>query len=155
MKIAHGTIVLAADGHKILLFRNEGDEKYPVLETLVHDVNQTPPARALGSDRPGRTHQSLGSGRSSYDETDGHLQSEERFARRAASLLADAAAGPNADIVILAPPRFLGWLRENLAAPLRRRAVAEIARDVAHQETDAILAVVGAYENLPADLQRG
>ena len=31
MKIAHGTLVMAADGQKALLLRNEGDEKYAVL----------------------------------------------------------------------------------------------------------------------------
>ena len=30
VKIAHNTLILVADGEKLLLFGNEGNEKYPV-----------------------------------------------------------------------------------------------------------------------------
>ncbi|HEU4652200.1 MAG TPA: host attachment protein, partial [Croceibacterium sp.] len=72
MKIAHGTLVMAADGQKALLLRNEGDEKYAVLQTIAHDDTDAPPTRELGSDRPGRSFSSLGRRRSALDETDRH-----------------------------------------------------------------------------------
>ena len=123
MRIAHGTIVLAADGKKALLLRNEGDEKYAVLQTLSHDETAYPPTRATGSDQPGRSFSSTEARRSGYGDTDWHRQTEDRFARRAASLL----------------------LRERLASSVKRRLVAEIDKDLVHHETDQIAAAISRH----------
>ena len=53
MIIPHGTIVLAADAHKALIYRNEGDETYPVLQTLRHEETDTPSNREIAADRQG------------------------------------------------------------------------------------------------------
>ena len=79
MKIAHGTLVMAADAGKALLFRNEGDEKYAVLQTLAHEEIVNPPTREVGSDRPGRSFVSVGRRRSGYDDTDWHNMAERQF----------------------------------------------------------------------------
>ena len=138
MKIAHGTLVMAADGKKALLFRNEGDRKYSVLQTLSHDEIRNPATHEIGSDRPGRSFSSAGNQRSSYEETDWHRQAEERFARRAAAMLEEAAKGDESDLVIAAPPQFLGSLRDYLAPSVKRRLRAEINKDLVHHETDDI-----------------
>ena len=145
MRIAHGTIVLAADGKKALLLRNEGDEKYAVLQTLSHDETAYPPTRATGSDQPGRSFSSTEARRSGYGDTDWHRQTEDRVARRAASLLEKAANGSEAGVVILAAPRFLGLLRERLASSVKRRLVAEIDKDLVHHETDQIAAAISRH----------
>ena len=113
MKIAHGTLVLAIDGGKMLLFRNEGDEKYAVLDTLSHREIDNPPTREQGADAPGRSYSSVGSRRSAYGQTDGHDRAEEDFAIRAAEGLERVAASDGAGIVVLAPPRMLGQLRKD------------------------------------------
>ncbi len=64
MKIAHGTLVMAIDGSKMLLFRNEGDEKYVVLDTLKHEEIADPASHEIGTDAPGRSFSSTGSRRS-------------------------------------------------------------------------------------------
>ena len=145
MKIAHGTLVLAADGQKALLFRNEGDRKFAVLQTLAREEIANPPTSELGSDRPGRSFASIGRRRSGYDETDRHRQAEDRFAKRSAELLEQAAREGEADLVIVAPPQFLGSLRAHLPPLVRRRLRAEIAKDLVHHETDDVAAAVARH----------
>lgn len=152
MKIAHGTLVMAADGEKALLFRNEGDEKYAVLQTLVHEEIVNPSTGARGSDRPGRSFASVGRRRSGYGQTDWHRQSEERFAKQVAALLEEAASANDAGLVIVAPPQFLGSLRDQLGASAKRRLLAEISKDLVHHETDDIAeAIARSVDKAPAD----
>jgi protein required for attachment to host cells len=145
MKLAHGTLVLAADGSKALLFRNRGDEKYAVLEALAHQEISSPPTHESGSDRPGRSFASTGVRRSGLNETDWHRQDEERFAGQAAELFEGAAEGNEAGLVILAPAQFLGSLRRRLKASFRRRLVAEIEKDVVHRQTGEIAAAIDRH----------
>lgn len=149
MKIAHGTLVMAADGEKVLLFRNEGDEKYPVLETVLHQEQPHAAAREQGSDEPGRSFSSTGTQRSSYGETDWHDQDEERFAVHAAELLEKAAAGTEAGIVVVAPPRTLGVLRKHWGRKTRARLLIEIDKDLTHHMTDDLITAI-ASEPAPA-----
>lgn len=142
MKLTHGTLVLVADGGKMLLFRNEGDERFLVLETLDRLELENAPARDQGSDRPGRTYSSTDDRRSSYSETDWHRQAESRFAEEVARRLLAAASGNDGDILLMAAPRFLGELRGRLADSLAGRVVAEIPRDLVHGTTDDIASAI-------------
>ncbi|OBV10998.1 host attachment family protein [Erythrobacter dokdonensis] len=146
MKIAHGTLVMVADGAKLLLFRNEGDEKYAVLETLEHARQDNPATAEQGTDRPGRSFSRVGDKRSSYDETDWHQQSEDAFARHAAELLEETAqAHPEAGIVVIAAPRTLGEMRGHYGRATEQRLVAEIDKDLADHTTDDIVAALAAH----------
>ena len=146
MKIAHGTLVMAADGEKLLLFRNEGDETYPVLETVSHEESPSPATHELGSDQPGRSFASIGERRSGYGETDWHQQREDNFAQHAAKVLEKAAARSDAGIVVLAPPRTLGALRKHWGRFTQARLVAEIHKDFTHRMTDDIVEAILAEE---------
>ena len=154
MKITHGTLVMVVDGAKMLLFRNEGDEKYPVLETVSHEERADPATREQGSDRPGRSFASMGDRRSSYEETDWHEQGEERFAIHAAQMLENATSKLNAGIVVLAPPRTLGVLRKHWGRHTRSRLLAEIAKDFTHRMTDDLLEAIAA-EDAPSSSRHG
>jgi protein required for attachment to host cells len=146
MKIAHGTLVMAVDGEKLLLFRNEGDETFPVLEALSHEESPSPATREQGSDRPGRSFSSMSERRSGYGETDWHQQSEDSFAEHAAEMLEKAAARTDAGIVVLAPPRTLGVLRKHWGRLTQARLVAEIHKDFTHRMTDDIVEAIVAEE---------
>jgi protein required for attachment to host cells len=146
MKIKHGTLVMVADGAKLLLFRNEGDEKYAILETLSHEEETTRPSREHGTDTPGRTQSSATERRSSYGETDWHQQSEEEFARHAAGVLEQTAeAHPETDIVIIAAPRTLGELRKHYGRKTGQRLLAEITKDLARHMTDDVVEVIESH----------
>ena len=148
MKIANETLVMAVDGTKLLLLRNDGDEVYPVLATLAHEEAENPPSREQGTDTPGRTHASMGDGRSSsYGETDWHEQSKQDFIRHAAGVLEQAAAArPGTGIVVIAPARALGELRKHYGRETRDRLLAEIGKDLVRHMTDDIVAAIGAHE---------
>ncbi|MFL0355078.1 host attachment protein [Erythrobacter sp. GH1-10] len=148
MKIGHGTLVLVADGQKLLLLRNEGDRKYAVLETLDHEEDTNPPAHEQGTDTPGRTHASVGERRSGYDETDWHERAEKQFAKNSANELERAAdTHPDAGIVVIAAPQTLGVMRQHYGNATKERLVAEIDKDLAHHTTKEIAEVIAAYSN--------
>ncbi|MDH8576125.1 host attachment protein, partial [Klebsiella pneumoniae] len=75
--------------------------------------------------------QSVGSSRSSVEQTDWHEIGEQRFARTIADAL--EALARDRDIpgfVIVAPPRALADLRRALDAHVRARIIAEIDKDL-------------------------
>ncbi|AKH42118.1 protein required for attachment to host cells [Altererythrobacter atlanticus] len=146
MKIENGALVLVADGQKLLLFRNEGDEKYPVLTTLVHDEAQNPASRMQGDDTPGRTRSSSGEMRSSYQETNWHDEGEEAFSRKAAESLEKCAeANPEGEIVVIADPHSLGQLRQHYGNATRARLCGEIAKDLVRHTTDDIVNAIESF----------
>jgi len=145
MKIGNGTLVIVVDGAKMLLFKNDGDAKYPVLTTLAHEDIQNPPSKGQGSDTPGRTFSSSDGRRSSYSETDWHRQAQEKFAAHAEAELERAASGDEAGIVVIAPPRMLGELRKHYGKRVKQRLLAEIPKDLAGHMTDDIIEVIGNY----------
>jgi protein required for attachment to host cells len=145
MKLAHGTIVLALDGEKMLLFRNEGDRKYTVLETLGRDDLVNPSTREQGSDAPGRAFSSSSDRRSAYREVDWHRQAEERFACECMKRLERLAGQADGDIVVVAPPRTLGVMRGRWSKTIEPRIVAEIAKDLVHHETDDIARAIAKH----------
>lgn len=146
MRIDNGTLVLAVDGAKMLILRNEGDAKYPVLATLAHEEAENPPSRAQGTDAPGRAFSSVDGRRSAVGETDWHQQAEDRFAERALAALEDAADAQEGGIVVIAPPRMLGELRKQYGNAIRRRLIGEIDKDVANRSSDDIARAIAAHK---------
>lgn len=147
MKIAHDTLIMVADGSKMLLLRNRGDQKYSVLQTLSHEEDDNPPSRKHGTDTPGRTHSSTGERRSGYDETDWHTQAEEAFARSAAEQLEQAAQEDSeAPIIVIAAPSTLGVMRKHYGRTTKERLAAEIDKDLTGHSTEDIEASIAAYD---------
>lgn len=147
MKIENGVLVLVADGAKLLVFRNDGDSKYPVLTTLLHEEADNPSSREQGTDAPGRVRSSSGVRGSSYGETDWHEQAEADFARHAADVLDGLArAQRDAPIVVVAPPRTLGELRKRYGDQTGKRIIGEIAKDLAGHMTDDIVEVITLHD---------
>ena len=62
--------VLVADGARALVLRNDGDAEYPNLKLVRTYGQENPATRKQGTDRPGRTHESVGSGRSAMEPPD-------------------------------------------------------------------------------------
>ncbi len=131
--------VVVCDGVKALVFRNDGDAELLNLTLLDVRFEPDPPTRELGSDRPGRTFQSHGFNRSAEDETDWHAQAEVAFLSRVAERL-DAAVreGSIKHVVLVAPPKALGLLRQQLSPAARAAVTAEVAKDLARLSTPEI-----------------
>ena len=133
--IPHDAIVFVGDGRKALFLRNDGDEKFTNLVTEDVVVDDNPPTREQGSDKPGRGFASAGSARrSAMEPTDWHEIEQHRFAERSSEALERlmrARAAPA--LVVAAPPRTLADLRAALHPDVRQRILLEINRDFVNQ----------------------
>jgi protein required for attachment to host cells len=122
--------VLVCDGRKALLFQNAGDRVYPKLETREMFEHDVPATRELGTDAPGRFFSPADGRRSSAEPTDLHAEEEHRFLVDLARHLDRYATEHGIkDLVIAAPPRALGILREKLPHHVRGLVRAEIDKD--------------------------
>lgn len=148
MQIPRDAMVVVADGRKMLLFRNEGDEKFPKLEVVTHEQQIVPPTSELGTDAPGRQQQAAGMGGvSGYEQTDFHQQQEDRFAAETAEMLRKRALGNEfSQLIVVAPPKALGELRKHYHKEVEARIIGEIAKDFANRPTDEIEKLIASTE---------
>lgn len=158
MQIPHNAMVVVADGRKMLLFRNDGDEKFPKLEVVTHDEKVIPHREDMATDEPGSTFSgtkgggTLGvnagsSNRSGYEETDFHQLEEDRFAAETAEMLKKRALRNEfSQLIVVAPPRALGELRKHYHKEVEARIIGEIAKDFANRPTDEIEQLIASIE---------
>ncbi len=132
MKIRQGEWVVVCDGTKALLLQNVGDEKFPNLQTREVMQQEDPPTHEQGTAPPGRTQQTVGTGseRSAVEQTDWHLQAERAFLEKLAKRLDRAvAAGQAKSLIVVAPPKALGMIRQAYSHAVRGALRAEIDKD--------------------------
>ncbi len=128
--IRHGEWVVVCDGAKALVLENAGDIKFPNLKTVEVFEQKNPPTHELGTERPGRSHSSVGHGRSAIEQTDWHTQAEEAFLLKLVGHLEAAlAAGKTKSLIVVAPPRALGVIRPAYSHALRAAVRAELDKD--------------------------
>jgi protein required for attachment to host cells len=132
LSIPHDALVLVADGRKALFLRNKGDAKYPNLIAEQVFIDDNPPTREQGTDRPGRAFKRAGTNRrSGVETTDWHEIGKQRFAVQVATALARLVQAQNVkSIVLAAPPRTLAELRHAFHPDVRERVLAEIDNDL-------------------------
>jgi protein required for attachment to host cells len=130
MQIRSKDWILVCDGSKALYLRNEGDAQSINLVEARTSVNETAATRLLGDDRPGRVYASEGGARSAVESPDLHERDEHEFlAIEAAKLEEGIGNGSIPRLLLIAPPRALGFLRQRLGAAARSAVFAEIAKD--------------------------
>lgn len=141
MIVAHGTYVMVVDGANMSLFRNQGRGLAPNLEPVDQRDNHADRTADIGSDKPGRSFQSIGKGRSAHEGSDYHQQEEDRFANAAADkldgILTDSISG-----ILIAAPHVLGVMRKRLSPATRARIKVEIDRDYAGRSIADITALL-------------
>lgn len=127
-----GTWVAVCDGQKALLFENTGDHVYPKLEMREVLTQDNPPTHAQGTSPPGHVASAAGR-RSAVEGTDYHARAEEAFLRDFAGVLENNVERHKiARLVLVAPPRALGHLRQMIPAGARKVIVAELDHDYTH-----------------------
>ena len=137
--IHHGEWVVVCDGAKALVLENTGDAKFPNLKMREVFEQKEPATHELGSDRPGRVHSSVGHGRGAVAQTDWHDQAEQAFLTHLAHRLdAEVAAGKVKSLIVVAPPRALGMIREAYGHALRGAVRAEVDKDLVKQPVHQI-----------------
>ena len=116
------TWVVVADGHRARIFKTDAE----MLElVLVKEMKNKQHAAAHRS------------GDGNHDSA--HDDEENRFAREVAHDLDQAQNGHLfRTVVLVAPPRFLGFLRGHLSAATTRRIGGTVAKDLAAEEVHAL-----------------
>ncbi|RDV03691.1 host attachment protein [Undibacter mobilis] len=131
LTINQGEWVVVCDGAKALILENVGDAKFPNLkmrEVFEHKALNT---HELGTDAPGRSFSSVGHSRSAVGQTDWHTQEEESFLADLASKLDHAVNTHQVkSMIVVAPPRALGFLRQAYGHGLKAAVRAEIDKDL-------------------------
>ncbi len=131
LRIPHNAYVIVGDGRKALFLRNEGKGGALSLKTAQVFNDDNPPTREQGTGQPGRSFQSVGSSRSSVEQTDWHDLEEHKFAHSIAAALEVLARDRDIPgFVIIAPPRTLADLRHAFGADIKQRIIAEIDKDL-------------------------
>jgi protein required for attachment to host cells len=130
LKIHSGDWVVVCDGAKALILENAGDAISPNLKTKEVREQPDPKTSEQGTDAPGRSISSVGCRRSAMEQTDWHDQAEQQFlVDLARKLDAAVTAGETKSLIVIAPPRALGVLRQAFSAAVRSAIRAEIDKD--------------------------
>lgn len=139
MDVPHNAFVVVADGEKMLLFRNQGDDEFPHLVVIEEDEQQSVANREQRRDAPGRSFSSVGPGRSAYKEADSRQLGEDRFAAETAAMLNRRALDNEFEsLIVVAPPRTLGELRKFYHDELQRRVRSELPKNLTNNPVNEI-----------------
>jgi protein required for attachment to host cells len=131
LSIRHKEWVVVCDGAKALVLENVGDATMPDLKTREVYQQKSAATRDLGTDAPGRAAGIDGKNRSAVGQTDWHQRNEQAFLEDLARRLESrVSAGDVKSIVLVAPPRALGVLRNALSPALKGVVRAEIDKDL-------------------------
>lgn len=131
LRIHNGDWVVVCDGAKALILENAGDAMALNLKTKEVREQPDPKTHEQGTDAPGRAINSIDSRRSAMEQTDWHDQAEQRFLTELSKRLDGAVtAGETKSLVLVAPPRALGVIRQAATPSLRKAVRAEIDKDL-------------------------
>ena len=133
MMLPKGTTVAVADGEKLSLFRNAGDEAGLKLTAAEHSD--------VSTDSKGS-----GSRQNSSGNPDDSQASEDGFSAGIVELLnKDVLEGKIDNLIIVAAPRALGEMRKHYHKALTARLLGEIAKDLTgHSIADVETAIRAA-----------
>lgn len=126
------TWIVIADGSRArILVAREGGVGFDIVSESASEAAHTP-SREIWSDRPGRTQESGYSAHHSIEaRQDPHDELKAAFVRGVAAQLNQAAGEKRFDgLILFAPPRCLGELRDALDEPARSKIKATAAKDL-------------------------
>ena len=154
MQVPHNSVVVVADGRKMLFLRNEGDDVHPNLTVESAQEKPNPATRDQATDAAGAASSTQsgpgaprvaqgGSGhaqgggaqfapsRGSFEQTDFHQLEEDRFAAEVADMLKKRALSNDFEsLIIVAPPKTLGEMRKHYHKEVSGRLTGELAKDL-------------------------
>lgn len=113
----------------------EVSEERKLVPTYKHEIpGDTRQSREIGTDQPGRSHDSMGQGRHSMEPpTDPKRHAKAELAHELAEALDTQRKKHKFDrLVVVAPPQFLGDLRAAMPKPLQDTIAAEVNKDLSH-----------------------
>jgi len=126
------TWVLIADAGRARVFETSGKGTgLTAVQGMILDA-ELAPSRALGSDRPGRAFDSVGTARHAMESpSDPHREQKRQFARRIADAVHERRVAKNFDrLVVVAPAVTMGDLRAALSDEVKAVVTAELVADL-------------------------
>ena len=136
-ELPHDALVLVGDGARAIFFRNTGSTLSPKLAVENVFEQDNPPTREQGTDKP--TRGVSGAPRGNIEQTDWHQLNEDRFASEIADKLYQLAhTNRLGRLVIVAPPKILGTLRQSLHKEVLDHIEAEVPKELASMPVSAI-----------------
>lgn len=140
--------IVVADQSQADFYELEQRDMPPQLLQRLEDPDAHLHDRDLKSDRPGRVfdHAPAPGGRrgavahhSTGGERNPRKVEARRFARRIAQVLDEGQRQSRYDsLIVMAPPAFLGLLREEMPAAVRAIVTAEIGKDLVHEPPEVL-----------------
>jgi protein required for attachment to host cells len=108
------------------------------------------PSHTLGTDRPGRSFESVGSTRHAIEsQSDPHREQKRQFARRIAQAVGERQAASSFDrLVVVAPAVTMGDLRAAWSDKVKAAIVAELVADLTRTPVNELPAHLAAYVTL-------
>ena len=141
--LTEGTLVVVSDSEKALFLVNRTDDADPYLEVVRKDEEDNPPDREQTANRRGRQSESTGPRTYAYDETDFHELQKERFASDLADKLYEMAhAGRYERLVLVASPKVLGVVRDEMHKEVSDKLVATIDKTLTNHPLQEIEQIV-------------
>jgi len=126
------TWIVLVDGQHARAYKNEGPGRGIMALDDFERYRNGLPDRELGSDQPGRMSSVYGAGTDSFaPKTSLHEREEERFILAIAHLLDQAlSAGQFDRLIMIAPPKALGFLRKTLSQNVQKHMTHALAKDL-------------------------
>jgi protein required for attachment to host cells len=123
------TWYVIADGGRARFVERDEQGAYRTVSSFV-STELKASSRDLGTERPGRVHESATTARHAIEpKTDPKEAAKEDFIRYVAEQVQSAQENYD-DLVLVAPPRVLGQLRETLAQSVADAVTRDLAKDL-------------------------
>ena len=123
------TWYVIADGGRARFVERDEQGAYRTVSSFV-STELKASSRDLGTERPGRVHESATTARHAIEpKTDPKEAAKEDFIRYVAEQVQSAQENYD-DLVLVAPPRVLGQLRETLAKSVADAVTRDLAKDL-------------------------
>ena len=134
------TWILIADGSRAKIVTEREEAPGFDIVTEIQSAESHVPSHLIGDDRPGRTQESAYSGRHAVQPRhDPHEERLTAFIRGVAAYLNEQGAGTAFDdLIVFAPPRALGQLRDMLDDAVAKKIRAEAPKDLTKLPLDEL-----------------
>lgn len=150
LRLETDTWVVVADGEKALFLRNDGGAAQPSLTVERVEQQDNPAHGDQVSDKPGRKADNGLGQRSAMEEADWHELAKERFAADLSDILKRMVQRDRiTKMVLIAPPKVLGEMRDQMHDMVKKTILAEIPKTLTgHPLPELQKIVVGDLETM-------
>jgi protein required for attachment to host cells len=141
------TWVLIADAARARVFETRGKGTGLTMVSGMTFDAELAPSHMLGTDRPGRSFESVGSTRHAMESpSDPHREQKRQFARHVAHAVEERQAANSFDrLVVVAPAVTMGDLRAALSDKVMAAVIAELAADLTNTPVSELPAHLAAH----------